>query len=259
MKTVVVQLNLVYISFIVMSLMLTGISDAKIDPETIVGMWLFDEGKGDTVKDYSLNGLDGEIKGKVNWVEGKYKKALKFDGTGVGHIVVKHNEKLDLQKYTIALWMNIDKPTGKWQGVVVKQNPRCYGMWLNPDSAFPYTSFFSGGADKNLTGKTPIGDGKWHHVVASYDAKFQRLYVDGKVDAEIARKDKIDTNTTDLTIGTPNPGNANGVLGTLDDILLCNDALSEDEIEEVMNGLEKLSPVWAAGKLSITWGKIKVQ
>ena len=132
-------------------------------------------------------------------------------------------------------------------------------MWLNPDSAFPYTSFFSGGADKNLTGKTPIGDGKWHHVVASYDAKFQRLYVDGKVDAEIARKDKIDTNTTDLTIGTPNPGNANGVLGTLDDILLCNDALSEDEIEEVMNGLEKLSPVWAAGKLSITWGKIKVQ
>ena len=96
-------------------------------------------------------------------------------------------------------------------------------------------------------------------MVASYDAKFQRLYVDGKVDAEIARKDKIDTNTTDLTIGTPNPGNANGVLGTLDDILLCNDALSEGEIEEVMNGLEKLSPVWAAGKLSITWGKIKVQ
>ena len=38
MKTVVVQLNLVNISFIAMSLMLTGISDAKIDPETIVGI-----------------------------------------------------------------------------------------------------------------------------------------------------------------------------------------------------------------------------
>jgi len=256
MKIVLAKLGIVSVILMVIGL-LTAQSEAKIDPETVAGMWLFDEGSGKTVKDSSENGLDGEIQGKANWVEGKYRKALQFDGTGANHIVVKHNEKLDLQKYTIALWMNIDKPTGKWQGVVVKQNPRCYGMWLNPANAFPYTSFFSGGSDKNLTGKTPVGDGQWHHVVASYDAKFQRLYVDGKLDAESARKDKIDTNTTDLTIGTPNPSNQNGVLGILDDILLCNDALSEDEINQIMNGLEKLSPVWSAGKLSVTWASIK--
>jgi hypothetical protein len=32
---------------------LTASSDAKIDPETIVGMWLFDEGDGDIAEDLS--------------------------------------------------------------------------------------------------------------------------------------------------------------------------------------------------------------
>ena len=34
-------------------------SEAAFDPETLVGAWLFDEGKGDVAEDSSGSGLDG--------------------------------------------------------------------------------------------------------------------------------------------------------------------------------------------------------
>ena len=47
---------------------------AKIDPANIMGMWLFNEGKGGTATDSSKQGNDGEIHG-AKWVDGKFGKA----------------------------------------------------------------------------------------------------------------------------------------------------------------------------------------
>jgi len=57
-------------------------SYAKIDPASIVGLWLFDEGSGNKAKDSSGNGNDGTING-AKWVDGRIKrnKALEFDGS----------------------------------------------------------------------------------------------------------------------------------------------------------------------------------
>ena len=54
-------------------------SYAKIDPKTIVGLWLFDEGSGKIAKDLSGNGNDGTLEGP-KWVDGKFGKALNFNG-----------------------------------------------------------------------------------------------------------------------------------------------------------------------------------
>jgi len=50
MRAIVRTLTLVWTSFIVLGLMSVCITDAKIDPGTIMGLWLLDEGKGDKVK-----------------------------------------------------------------------------------------------------------------------------------------------------------------------------------------------------------------
>ena len=52
------------------AVILTG--DAKIDKNTIQGMWTFEEGKGETVTDLSGNGSDGIFVGDVKWAEGKF-------------------------------------------------------------------------------------------------------------------------------------------------------------------------------------------
>ena len=75
-----VRLALVCVSIIVISLMFAGISYAKIDPKTCVGMWLFDGDEDDVAEDSSEKGNDGNIVGKAKRVNGKFGTALEFDG-----------------------------------------------------------------------------------------------------------------------------------------------------------------------------------
>ncbi|HID56913.1 TPA: LamG domain-containing protein [Candidatus Poribacteria bacterium] len=42
------------------------------DPNSVVAIWLFDEGHGKTVRDSSGNGNDGVINGDPKWVEGRF-------------------------------------------------------------------------------------------------------------------------------------------------------------------------------------------
>ena len=55
-------LSIVFTCFF--SILFITTASAEIDPDTIVGMWLFDEGKGNVATDESGNGLDGEFNGK---------------------------------------------------------------------------------------------------------------------------------------------------------------------------------------------------
>ena len=86
----IVMANLMLASLIVLSLMFTGIGNAEFDLETVVGMWLFDDGKGNTAVDSSENGNDGELVNGPKWIKnGKFESALEFDGNeSKGHVVV---------------------------------------------------------------------------------------------------------------------------------------------------------------------------
>jgi len=44
---------------------------SKVTDAEAVGIWLFDEGNGKTVRDASGNGHDGDIVGAVEWADGK--------------------------------------------------------------------------------------------------------------------------------------------------------------------------------------------
>ena len=50
-----------------------SIGYTEINSESIVGIWLLDEGQGKSVKDSSGNGNDGEIVG-AKWTNGKFAK-----------------------------------------------------------------------------------------------------------------------------------------------------------------------------------------
>ena len=60
-------------------ILVASLSEAKIDPETAVGVWLFDEGAGNDTKDSSGKGHDGQITG-AKWKNGKFGKGLEFNG-----------------------------------------------------------------------------------------------------------------------------------------------------------------------------------
>ena len=95
------------------SLIAVHISTAEIDFETAVGIWLFDEGKGGVAGDISGQGNDGELVKAPSWVDGKFGKALEFDGKAS---CVQTGQKLldNLEEFTILTWVQTtDTPVNR--------------------------------------------------------------------------------------------------------------------------------------------------
>ena len=105
---------LVYGVLICISFISPDLSSAKIDPEAVVGIWFFDEGKGGTAKDSSKNGNDGEIV-DVQWVDGKFGKALKFEGGG--HVAVGEFSDYEDEVSILALIQTPEAPA--WSDIIV--------------------------------------------------------------------------------------------------------------------------------------------
>ena len=59
MKSAIRRAVLVWATLVLASLSFTGFAHARIDPGTVVGLWLFDEDDGDIAEDKSGNGNDG--------------------------------------------------------------------------------------------------------------------------------------------------------------------------------------------------------
>ena len=72
----------------------------------LIAHWNFDEGEGDVVQDVSGHGHNGYIRGNPEWVDGKYGKALEFDGNR-DYVVVSDHSDLDLTvDFTIMGWFS---------------------------------------------------------------------------------------------------------------------------------------------------------
>ncbi|MHC4703406.1 MAG: hypothetical protein ACYTFQ_22800, partial [Planctomycetota bacterium] len=75
------RLATIFSSALIVGFMFAGQSYAQVEPDNILGMWLLDEGAGDTTEDASGNGNDGTLMGGPNWVAGQSGNALEFTGS----------------------------------------------------------------------------------------------------------------------------------------------------------------------------------
>ena len=235
--------------------------DAAVDKHT-VAVWLFEEGAGRIAKDASGNGHDGTFKGSPKWVKAKFGTGLEFPGDAGGYVVVDSTKKLELETLTIEMWVKVEESTGKWQGMVCKQQAGCtnrnYGIWVHVDKSVLHAQIGANGACAfSIDGTTVITDNKWHHLAFTYDGKMGRVYVDGELETEAPNGESFQSNDP-ITIGVPNLDNANGLKGIIDEIRISNVARTEDEIQEAMDvGLAQILSVEPGGKLATRWGYMK--
>ena len=233
-----------------------------LDTDGLVGAWLLDEGKGETVKDSSDNGLDGKIaKGKPKWVDGKFGGAMEFGGQDM--VTVDDDNALDLEEFTIAAWVNIPKVSGAWQIIASKEHRgptgRNYGLFGHINSGVVHYSFTTNSGWKSFDAKTVVTDGDWHHVAGTYDGSDFKLYLDGAVDAQVSPGTKPDTHDNFLFIGGCDIGNY-WMTGTIDEVVLYERALSEKELNELIeDGMSVALDVQPGGKLVTTWSRLKTR
>ena len=247
----IVVANLILVSLIILSLMFTSVSDAEFDPETVVGMWLFDDGKGDTAMDSSENGKDGELVNGPKWVKnGKFGSALEFDGNeSKGHVVVGD---LGLSgAVTLILWANPNDAVDDDRLISNISGP------TNP----AFTTRFQGGAVEVWSSAwKPVipkfDNDKWGHYAFVFDGEGNVTgYYNGKEGDTVA-----DSYTfTEIGIGANFLDQWGQYFsGLFDEIAFFDVALTEADIKTLMTkGFKSSLAVYPAGKLTTTWGNMK--
>lgn len=242
---------------------LSGVAFSDIDPSIVI-YFTFDEDEGGKVSDISGTGNDGAIT-NATMVDGKYGKALEFDGA-TAHVLVTPNATLDLTGgMTIMAW--IYKPeflTGNnGETIVSKKQSGAYTLevtgWNNrfPEklSSEPRIS----GTYHPVESPEAVPLNIWVHTAVTYDGNSLRLYVDGEMVTEEQWPGTIDTNSASLYVGAESDGNQPDAThgrfkGMIDEVIVANRAFSDDEIKEYMAGSAAVEPT---SKLSICWGGIK--
>ena len=237
-------------------------SYAEIDPETIVGAWLFEEGSGKTAKDSSGQGNNGEIQGGPKWVNGKFGKAMEFDGQA-DYIVIKDADSLDLNHMTVAAWVKLAGYADD-QRVITKEEGvndpyTVYSLQISGagDTKLEFRPTLNGARQRiESTADVPLD--QWTHLAATYDGTEVTLYINGEIDKSTPVAGEMMTNDKDLWIGASEFWTPRFFSGIMDEAVLLNESLSQDDIKSLMTtGLSALLAVSPAGNFITTWARIK--
>ena len=266
MGATLMRLSLVCISSSFLGLMAASPSLSKIDPNTIVGLWLLDDGRGNIAKDASGNGHHGEFLGlKPKWVEGQFGEAFEFDGQDDSvlfnaderpeHAFIFHQPT----DATFVFWvkrLTLPHVAIFWTRGDVSDKGR-FNVYAGAGENFGFTYKSDDGMPHGIFSRTvdlPLKE--WTHLAITRKGKSYIAYKDGIV-ADRAVDAEPDLPTARRWIASGRDGfRFNGIL---DEIAAFKAVLSEEDINKIMNnGLEKTAlAVSSARNLTTIWGQIK--
>ncbi len=209
--------------------------DSEIS-ENMVSYWMFDEGIGTVAQD-SVNGNDGTLEGAI-WTTGRVNRALKFDGVN-DYVRIPDGAINNLAAGTIEMWMF---PTAMGNSVwfgkpwFAKQhdNVNSYVVFAFQSATSYKPLFHLSNQAPNVVGATDLTLNTWHHVAATWDGSYIRIYVDGEEDGEVASSAILpsDLSSSGTTIGAWISHGNGYFTGKTDEVAIYNRALTEAEIQQ---------------------------
>lgn len=259
---------IVCVNLMVIYLILTEQSSAQIDPETIVGIWLFDEGSGNTARDFSKKGNDGALMNNPKWVSGKFGKALTFDGKDdyVEISLPSVFNDIPNNDFTISFWTNVQDISGSgtvWTRLMEARydNLNYVQFSIQINNGELGINVIDAGAETTFIVDSPINADTWYHVAGVWDASADsvKLYLDGVLQSTAGEKPADPGNKKILNLGRRTDGSGLSHFdGVIDEFGVFNVALTENDILNIMTeGLKFVAAVFPAGKLTTTWAEIR--
>lgn len=244
---------LLIVTFLFM--MITSLSYAGLDDKSLVLYLSFDEGTGNTAKDGSQYGHDGELMKGPKWVDGKSNKAIEFDGTKSQYVIVPINDTLQLtEQFSVAFWVKRgDTQIRAWNYMVAGGSLK-WAVIFNKDNqkTFVYTNGGAWGLRGQSDGAQPED---WVHLTLTHDTKSTvDIYYDGKRTGGGGKPPTVAKIDGSIMVGARHPGQE-FFTGVIDEVYLFDRIITVDEINTIKDG--GFTPVKPADKLTTTWGVIK--
>jgi hypothetical protein len=262
MKT---QVFFICVSFLGIGALFAFEISAQLKVEDTVGIWLFDEGRGKKAGEMAGKGLDGELINGPQWVNGKFGKAIRFDGSSQ---YVEVNDPLNVGEFgtshSISVWVNPGATQnahadmlgnhGKPGGYEIEQrggeqNNFYFGMKINDT--------WQGGPWANRP-STKLADGEWNHFVVIRDTKTIKHYLNGKKTVEYKiSDDRVDDSEENFLFAHSACCAGRNFKGILDEIVIFKKAVGVDDVRALSKGVDAAMNVESASKLTTIWGKLK--
>ena len=262
----------ILLAVILVGIFAIGIANARMEFENAVGMWLFDDGSGETVADSSGNENNGTISGDFAWVDGKFDGALQFDGAST-LVDCGKGASLDFsghQNFSISVWVNSDT-NNITDGMFVWKALGCatwaqYGFGVgaieanaaSPNKLNFYYRIANNGNEEVVIDDGDFPTGEWVHAVGTYDGEKLRIYINGEMVADQDSSGIPWASPESVVIGgDPGCGIRYVWSGAMDELMIFNTTLTDSEINDLMKGHELAAAISPTDKLATTWGSIK--
>ncbi len=197
-----------------------------------VGYWKFDEGQGTTANNSGNGGstLNGTINGATWTNDGKFGKALSFDGSNdyanTSSRIIDSTNSFSVSgwvkfsslssNYSVPLWNGVDSTTGG------------FGLgYRKPNSRVIYAGWGSSAGE--VAG--PIStDNTWYYLSSVYDGSKHKFYVNGVLQGSVNfSTSNFASGTT--TFGNLSSGNGYWFNGLIDEVKVYNYALTDSDIQ----------------------------
>lgn len=212
-------------------------------PAGLVSLYIFDEGTGTVVNDFSGNGNNGIIVNGAGWTTGKKGGGLSFDGVDdYVSVPLMNNDEI-----SICLWFfknendvaNNDIIFGAFRSNSNLQLREGFDLRFRPNAPdrlqfIVVTQDGSGNRSTRTAQADIVGSaGSWYHVAGTYNKTTgeQNLYINGlpvNTQTHPAGNTIVPLTFSDMRIGS---GRGNTCFnGIVDDVHLYNRALSDQEV-----------------------------
>jgi hypothetical protein len=231
------------------------------DPD-LVGLWLFDDGKGDQVTDSSKNTNHAKFNGKFDWMDGKFGKGV-LSSTGSIDVPTSDSINAISDAVSVAGWFRVDADSDTG---IRRQN----AFLLEDQSAsepvphgWSFRIWTSNGLSPGIYGKTQVKQKEWTHIAGVWDGAAMKLYINGAAEKELLT---AGAQATDGKWGGKigKPGDmlqlkygSETYVGGMDEIVIFKRALSEAEVKALAKGWSAALAVGPKGRLPALWGSLK--
>ena len=195
-----------------------------------VGLWHFDERSGPRVQDAGPFRMTGVAGPEARVEFGRFKSARSFTATVQSFVVMPYNPVMESPRgFTVEAWIYLnDISSFELSGIAMRWSPiQSEQSWLLAvvgrrlvASTTPSPGWFdevvapfntgrlvfafrpeTAGSLQRFSSTATLPIGRWVHVAASVDGEIVRLYIDGRLDVQVAVSNGIKSSEAPLVLG----------------------------------------------------------